>query len=55
MLATCLIPPRPEFALKEEVNLYLGQLPMKKIMLVIAKGLTNALILTARKTLTVMS
>ena len=41
MLATSLIPPRPEFTLKEEVNLYLGQLPVKT-NLVIAKGLTNA-------------
>ena len=29
VLATFLIPPRPEFALKEEDNLYLGQLPVK--------------------------
>ena len=28
VLASCFIPPRPEFALEEEVNLYLGQLPV---------------------------
>ena len=41
MLASCLIPPRPEFALKEEVNLYLGQLPVTETNACHSKGLNE--------------
>ena len=41
MLASCLIPPRPEFALKEEVNLYLGQHPVTETNACHSKGLNE--------------
>ena len=41
MLASCLMPPRPEFTLKEEVNLYLGQLPVTETNACHSKGLNE--------------